>query len=1461
MSSSSYVVGIGASAGGLEAIQQLFDYLPDDTGMSFIIIQHLSPNFKSLMPELLAKHTRMEIFTSENEQEIRTNCIYLNKSNKDLVVKDGKLLLKDKDPNRHLNLPIDMFFHSLAVEYQEKAIAVVLSGTGSDGSRGIRSIKETGGTTLVQDPESAQFNGMPNTAIATNLAEYILPPDKIAKELIKLTSKSIHIPELVKSDPDESESTFNNILEEIYKSSGIDFRQYKHNTLIRRLEKRMTINNVDSLEQYYDLIHSIPAEKEMLKKDFLISVTSFFRDIDAFLILKEKVIEKLIFKRPANDTIRVWVAGCATGEEAYSIAILLDELIEKSGSRLEYKIFATDVDIDALKIAGFGTYPVNIATDISNERLEKYFVKTGDKFQISKKVREKIVFSYHNILKDPPFVRMDLITCRNLLIYLGNRIQRKILLNFQFAVKNQGFLFLGSSESLGDLQKYFQVVDTKWKIFKNISDQKVLPSYIMPEEKLQLFDYKSPITISQRAAPIDRETNDGFFYRHLSELYAPSCLVVDADYNLVFTSGNAKKYLHFHDGVFNSKLFNLAPKELLPVFRSGLKKVREKAVPVQIQNVKVRLDEEYFETNLTFRSLIRETDKNYLYIIEFGDKMLVDSKEKKDVYKHIEYDDLSKHRIDELEDELKLAKNELQNVIEELETSNEELQSSNEELLASNEELQSTNEELQSVNEELYTVNTELQEKNKELLNLNSDVNNLLNSTEIGTLFLDNSLNIRKFTPSLKKHFNLREEDIGRHINTFTSNFTETTTEELISDAEKVLKDSSIFQKEIQDKEGHYYLLRFNPFISPEKRTDGVVITLTNITALKQTENELTYRKNLLTSAIKNLPGALVFLYDRNLDLLMADGEELYEMGLSPEQMVGKKLKDYLPAGKAGLFEKHYQEAFTRKKKIRFESQVGSRDFIFNAIPINSIAPGKNTLLVLAVNTSDIKAAKAELLKLNQAVFQAPSPIVITNLKGEITYVNPKFEHVTGYDSEEIKGKSSSMLKSGFHAESFYQNLWDTITKGKTWRGEFFNRKKNGKNYWELASISPLKNKKGKITGFVKVSEDVTELKRIEAELKEAKEKAEIANIYKNNFLANMSHEIRTPMNGIIGFSNLLKNTGLTTGEKEEYVRIIHNNSLQLLNLIDDIIDISKIEAGELKTVSGECHIIQVLNELKIIFEHERDLQKKNIMIKLHIPEGYDDLVIKTDSIRIKQILTNLLSNALKFTQEGSIEMGFEVISKDIRFFVKDTGIGIPSEKLEIIFNRFEQSEINISKKFGGTGLGLSISKGLVNLLGGKIWVESIFDIGSEFIFTIPFKRIKTQNLHKTKNSPESFKDIENRNVLVVEDDDIVFEFLKIVLTSVKVNVDRAENGLSAIDKFRNSHHYDLILMDIGLPDIDGYTVVEEVLKMDKNIKIIAQTAYAMQDDIDKCYSVGCHDYISKPINPDLLILKMKNLL
>jgi two-component system CheB/CheR fusion protein len=1342
MKNFNFIVGIGASAGGLEPIQHFFDHIPDNTGMSFVIVQHLSPNFKSLMPELLAKHTNMEITTVQKQHDIKPNHIYLNNRNKVLSIKNGKLVIKDKDPEQQLNLPIDVFFHSLGIEYLERSVAIVLSGTGSDGSRGIRSIKEGGGIIMVQDPKSAQFDGMPNSSIATSMADFILTPAHIAEELVRLCHKSYYAISLNENQNGAYGPLVLKILDELYQFSGIDFRKYKSNTILRRLDKRIGTSKSTSLDQYHRFFTNNTAEKELLKKDFLIGVTSFFRDEEAYKLLKSDVFKELFKWHIKTDVFRVWVAGCSTGEEAYSIAIMLDEYLKKMNLSVNFKIFATDVDLDAIKIASEGSYPLHTIEHVSKNRIEKYFYRQGDRYIIKKYIREKIVFSYHNIMKDPPFVRMNLVSCRNLLIYLNNKIQKQILLNFQFSLVKNGFLFLGSSESLGMLQKYFRVIDAKWKIFQMISNQKVYPNFSLHDEKQFIGTHKAPVTESNYhlTHPLKIESSENQYYKYLAEQYSPSCIIINDEYRILFVLGDVRHQLKFSEGDFNNNLLSLVPKELKTIIQSGIVKARKKTSPVRSTNVKIHTGDTQLYFTLTFRKIKSSNGQQSDFIIEF-ELENEPQKSTQENYVSFEADTSSAHYIEELEEEVKIAKNELQQVIEELETSNEELQSSNEELLASNEELQSTNEELQSVNEELYTVNSELQEKNKELFDLNDDVNNLLNSTEIGTMFLDKHLNIRKYTPAMQRFFHLRDDDIGRPISTFASNFSDSVRLSIIADSNKVLKSANIVVKEIKDLEGNHYLKRITPFISKMKIVEGVVITLTEINKLKQ--------------------------------------------------------------------------------------------------------------------------AEADLLKMNQAIYQSPASIVLTDSEGLISYVNPKFEEMTGYSKNEAMRKPTNILKSGHHDEAYYNQLWKTVNRGDTWRGEFLNKKKNGQTFWEFASISPIKNKKSETTGFVKVGEDVSEVKQIQKELSDAKDKAEIANIYKNNFLANMSHEIRTPMNGIIGFSNLLKDRNLPEDEKNKYIDIIHSNSLQLLNLIDDIIDTSKIEAGEMKISMGECNIDQLINEVMVVFENELNHfdEKKNVNISYKPSENYKNLIIRTDSVRLKQILSNLLNNAIKYTIKGKIELGYYFTGNKIEFFVRDTGIGIPKAKLATIFNRFERLDSKLKSKIGGTGLGLSISQGLVKLLGGDIRVESKYNKGSVFYISLPLDIVHIPTVKKETKTKVINDSLYGKKILIVEDDPLIYEFIKAILAPYKINLTWACKGKEAIKKYFNNSKFDLVLMDLGLPDISGFEVTSQILAKDKDAIVVAQTAYVMQEDLDKCKEFGFKGHIAKPILPDLLFNTMSRLL
>ena len=891
------VIGIGASAGGLDAIQHLFDNIPPDTDNAFVIIQHLSPDFKSLMPELLAKHTEMPIFTTEDKQKILPNCIYLNQSTRNLHIKGDTLYLLDKGPKSNVNLPIDIFFHTLGEEFKENSIGIILSGTGSDGSRGIKSIKEAGGLLFVQSPDTAQFDGMPNASIATRLIDFILPASKIGEAVSKYSSTELNS---LLSSPDASisyDEIFSKILMEIQKYSGLDLKQYKDNTLHRRLEKRLNINNVDTLNEYLSILETSENEKKFLYQDFLIGVTSFFRDKEAFDFLKSDVLPSLCDPESHINPIRVWIPGCSTGEEAYSIAIIIDEYITSHNIDLQFKIFATDINEANLQRANQGLFHINSSEEIDEQSLKKYFIKTGDQIQIVKHIRDKIVFSSHNILNDPPFIRMDLICCRNLLIYLENEAQRKVIGHILFSLNKDGFLFLGNSETVGKYENDLEVLSSKWKIFKNISNTHNRPADLSTEIKTDtIFKYKGikdyPI-VPKRESEIQ-------YYKYISDKYSPSLIFIDKDFNILFLKGNVGEKLSPREGLFQQNIIQLVEPSLASVIRNGVRRAKTEQKPILIKDVLIQTRGSEIVTNLTFELTNQFGVDRDIYIIEYGEDRKIT--EEAIEIQNINLSDTAAQRIEDLEYELRIKNEELRNVIEELETANEELQSANEELMASNEELQSTNEELQSVNEELFTVNTELQEKNKELADVNDVINNLINATDIATLFLDKELKIKKFTNSLKRNLALEPSDIGRSISSFSFNFSHTISQIIIGESERCLETKRPFEKQITDKDESSFLLRINPFFNHYDTIDGVVITLVDVTELMSTREELRLMEDKYANLFKNISvgvihGEIISDTDgkpADLKLISINPEFETQIGKTSIEVIGNKLSTTL---------------------------------------------------------------------------------------------------------------------------------------------------------------------------------------------------------------------------------------------------------------------------------------------------------------------------------------------------------------------------------------------------------------------------------------------------------------------------------------------------------------------------------------------------------------------------------------
>ena len=828
------IIGIGASAGGLESLEAFFQALSDNPGAAFVVIQHLSPDFKSYMPELLRKKTSLAICTAEDEHRLVPNTIYLIPPSKNLAIQNQRLHLSDIQPDQVPNKPIDLFFHSLATSGEDDIVAVVLSGTGSDGALGVGEVYSAGGRVFIETAASAAFDGMPNAAIATRaytgtgtpteIAQRIFNPPEAAEDDAELTQKV-----------SQSQLIFSRIFAAIEESYGVDFSEYKKNTIERRIDKRIFERDISDLSDYWELIQNNPSELQDLYYDLLIGVTEFFRDKEAFTVLREQIALK-IKNKESGDTFRVWIPGCASGEEVYSIAILIDEECVKANKKIECKIFATDIDDHVLSTAAAGCYAHDKVANIPASMLAKYFSEEGSShFKIINDIRSRIVFAKHNVVADAPFTKLDLISCRNMLIYLDTEAQKRVLSLFYFSLLTEGLMFLGPSESLGKYKTGYESIHNKWKLFLKTAQA---PDYVTLNSNTRKSSFPAIVSAKGVAQSQAKAVNISMLNAEierahiaLAESYLPPSLLIDEKLMIHHIYGELPDIVMVKSGKFSQNLRSLCHESLCSAVSIAVLEAKKQSKNIEYTNFKLVEHEAVKQINFKVAPLrIKAAMENARYYL-----LVVDDIESSPLAKA---DDFVTHDASELkqlallEEELTVTRQALQSNIEELATANEELQSANEELMAANEELQSTNEELQSVNEELYSVNAEHQQKITELTELSVDEENLLKSTDIGTLFLDRFYRIRKFTPVAASLFNLLPQDIGRPFSHLTHHFTDVDFEEQL---QQVSERTS--RKIIEASDGRAtYQIRFNAYINQHKQFDGVVISLIDTSALKQAQ-------------------------------------------------------------------------------------------------------------------------------------------------------------------------------------------------------------------------------------------------------------------------------------------------------------------------------------------------------------------------------------------------------------------------------------------------------------------------------------------------------------------------------------------------------------------------------------------------------------------------------------------------
>jgi two-component system CheB/CheR fusion protein len=900
------IVCIGASAGGLEALEQFLGNVPVNSGIGYIVIQHLDPTQKGMLPELLQRITKMEVIQVKDRMLVQPDRVYVIPPNKSMSILKGTLHLFDPVELRGLRLPIDFFLRSLADDMNENAVGVILSGMGSDGSIGARSIKERNGIVMVQEPSNAKFDSMPRNVIESVSVDIVAPAKELPDRLIAFIK---HLP-LVKSNMEveiKDQSALEKIIILLRNHTGNDFSLYKKNTVYRRIERRMAVHKIDKIATYVNFLQENLKEVDILFKELLIGVTNFFRDKDVWDKLGEVVLPSMISTMQEGTILRAWIAGCSTGEEAYSLAIVFKEVVEKTNPHGGYslQIFATDLDNEAIETARKGQFNLNIASDVTSKRLTRFFIKTEEGYRVNAEIREMVVFAKHNIILHPPFTKVDILTCRNLLIYMDAELQKKLLGLFYYSLNADGVMILGSAESLGTQSHFFTTIDAKQKIFKR-SQSSGSPALIdfpssFARNKQLTTENQLPVTPAHNIQTLANEI--------LLQHFSPPGVLVNEKGDIIYISGRTGKYLEPAVGKANMNIFAMLRDGLRNEFPSAFRQVLAKKEQVVLKNIKVGTNGGTQILDVTIQWLDKPEPLKGMIMIIFSDvpKNVIQNETVKKGVKTINI-----IRQTELEKELQTAREDTQNTLEEMQTSQEELKSTNEELQSTNEELQSTNEELttskeemQSLNEELQTVNAELQSKIDDFTRVNNDMKNLLNSTDIATLFLDKDLKIRRYTDEATKIFKLIKSDIGRP---FTDQVSDLIYPDLPVDAREVLRTLVFVKKQIETKDGRWFSTRIMPYRTFDDRIDGLVITFFNITDLKQLEEELN-DKEQMQRMILNTSSDVIIKISNNWKIL--------EFNPAAEKFFGKKHKETVDQNFIQLFVPNKEQQKTEKELLK----------------------------------------------------------------------------------------------------------------------------------------------------------------------------------------------------------------------------------------------------------------------------------------------------------------------------------------------------------------------------------------------------------------------------------------------------------------------------------------------------------------------------------------------------------------
>ena len=1312
------LVGVGASAGGVEALEQLFAAMPDETDMAFVVIQHLSPDFKSLMPQILARQTNMPVVKIENGLLAKPNHVYVLPSGEVAEIDGHRFVTLELNREKHAH-PIDHFFKTLADSMGEDAVGIILSGTGSDGAKGVREIHQRDGLVIAQSEESCKFNGMPRAAISTGIVDAIVPPEQMPetlKQFSEILSEQGRSRHSVFVESMDAEKRIHQLLHQRF---GLDLDQYKQGMVGRRITRRVILEDQPSIEAYLQLLESSEQALSDLYQDLLIGVTEFFRDPQAFSELQLRVLPQLIDEvKDDSGKLRVWIVPCATGEEAYSVAILIDELLSQRSLDLDVKIFATDVNTRCVEFAGRGVYPKARLANVSQGRLRRYFVEQDGTYTIIPRLRKQIVFASHNMLKDAPFTKLNLVCCRNFMIYLKPAAKKKALSLINFALSPLGVLFLGPSETTTELESAFQLIDPNWQLYRKAHPVRFsevgftigsMPKH--SEGKTSLGNYDP----GQKLLPV---------YDVLLDEFMPNGILVNSENQILHLFGQAHSFLCLKRGRPTDNLFEMLPAPFDVAVPNGLRRVKIENQPACYPGLEFEIDGELRKHKLVIKKLPQLASENFLITIEECSNSVVSvGRDAEAAVDDVEV-------VNSLSQELRETRDSLHDTILKLRSANEDMQSTNEELIASNEELQSTNEELHSVNEELYTVNAEHQRKITELTEMTDDMDNLLDSLQVDTIFLDHELRIRKFTLGFADSFQLLPQDVGRKFSSFNHGLN---IPNLMERIQQVLATTTSFETDVQDAHGNWFLMRILPY-NARGKIEGVLLTLIEISDIKKTEQRL---------------------------------EELSEI------------------------------------------VEASHDAIFRV-----------------------------------------------SVEGKVRTWNRGGENMFLHDSKNVLGKSVAVLGLDEQSEgAFTKSLHQMVCGQPTDRLDLKANRRNGEEFDVAATISPIYDGEGRLDGASVVLRDITSQLDAQRQIQEQVEN-------RDHFLAVLSHELRNPTAAIVNASAILTRADSKKSQRTSANEVIGRHSQQLAKMMDDLLHVARVTHNKINLDLQPVDLVASAHQVVECIEAR--IAEKDHTLKLEFPSK--PLIINADVTRIIQAQTNLLVNACKYTPVGG-QIVYSIFPEDdqVVIQVSDDGEGMSADLLKRIFEVFVQADETLDRSGGGMGLGLPLVKMIAKAHGGAILALSKGQgLGSVFELRLPFDKALGDNSppHVLENwlpleprriairSKENTNSLTGSTVLLVEDNVGAREMLAGYLRLEGFEVLTARNGIEGIEIFEKCGPA-LCVVDIGLPDLNGFEFAKRARSKRPEIVLFALTGYGQSSDRIKVKEAGFDLHLVKPIQPD----------